>query len=72
MIDTDKDKAIRCGQWLKGAVKEIPWDDHRCQAIAAIDELLRQCGVDVPSALMPNGRTERQPPGCAHDGTKNV
>ncbi len=45
MSDTDRDKAIRCGQWLKAAIKEIPWPDHRRQATEAIDELLRQCGV---------------------------
>jgi hypothetical protein len=45
MIDTNRDKAIRCGQWLKAVIKEIPWKDHRRLAGEAIDELLRQCGV---------------------------
>lgn len=26
----------------------------------------------ITSDMLPNDRTERQPPGCAHDGTKNV
>ena len=51
MIDTDKDKALRCGQWLKGVIKEIPWPDHRRQAEQAIDELLRQCGVKLCTVL---------------------
>jgi hypothetical protein len=52
MIDSDRDKAIRCGQWLKAVIQEIPWADHRQQANEAIDELLRQCGVKLRMTQM--------------------
>ena len=37
------------------------------QASAALAEM--ECEI---AKLWPNDRTERQPPGCAHDGTKTI